>query len=98
MSPQVRVEVAIRRGEQLAVNEFADALKEYQKALDTQKNSSMAHLPRGADSSSSIITSRRQTNSAKCSTEIYSRRNGLRSGRTFISGTSSILPVKGNAR
>ncbi len=45
MSPQVRVEVAIRRGEQFAaVNEYADALKEYQKALDTQKNSSMAHF------------------------------------------------------
>jgi hypothetical protein len=44
MSPQVRVEVAIRRGEQFAqVGEFADALKEYQKALDTQRNSSMAH-------------------------------------------------------
>jgi len=44
MSPQVRVEVAIRRGEQFAqVSEFAEALKEYQKALDTQKNSSMAH-------------------------------------------------------
>jgi aminopeptidase N len=44
MSPQMRVAVAIRRGEQLvAVSEFADALKEYQRALDTQKNSSMAH-------------------------------------------------------
>jgi hypothetical protein len=44
MSPQVRVEVAIRRGEQFAqVSEFAEALKEYQKALDTQRNSSMAH-------------------------------------------------------
>ena len=44
MSPQVRVEVAIRRGEQFAqISEFAEALKEYQKALDTQKNSSMAH-------------------------------------------------------
>ena len=44
MSPQVRVEVAIRRGEQFAqVSEFAEALNEYQKALDTQKNSSMAH-------------------------------------------------------
>jgi len=44
LSPQVRVEVAIRRGEQFAqVSEFADALKEYQKALDTQRNSSMAH-------------------------------------------------------
>ncbi|HVW85132.1 MAG TPA: M1 family aminopeptidase [Bryobacteraceae bacterium] len=45
LNPQVRVEVAIRRGEQLAaVNEYAEALKEYQKALDTQKNSSMAHF------------------------------------------------------
>jgi hypothetical protein len=44
MNPQVRVEVAIRRGEQFAqVSEFAEALKEYQKALDTQRNSSMAH-------------------------------------------------------
>jgi hypothetical protein len=44
LNPQVRVEVAIRRGEQFAqVSEFADALKEYQKALDTQRNSSMAH-------------------------------------------------------
>jgi hypothetical protein len=45
MSPQVRVEVAIRRGEQFAaVNEYAEALREYQKALDTEKNSSMAHF------------------------------------------------------
>ena len=44
MSPQVRVAVAIRKGEQfVAVGEFSDALKEYQRALDTQKNSSMAH-------------------------------------------------------
>jgi hypothetical protein len=44
MSPDVRVEVAIRRGEQFAaVNEFAEALKEYQKALDTRKTSSLAH-------------------------------------------------------
>jgi predicted negative regulator of RcsB-dependent stress response len=44
MSPQTRVEVAIRRGEQFAqIGELADALKEYQKALDTQRNSSMAH-------------------------------------------------------
>ncbi len=44
MSPQMRVEVAIRKGEQLVeVSEFAEALKEYQRALDTQKNSSMAH-------------------------------------------------------
>jgi tetratricopeptide (TPR) repeat protein len=44
MSPTMRVAVAIRKGEQLVeVSEFADALKEYQRALDTQKNSSLAH-------------------------------------------------------
>ena len=36
--------VAIRRGEQFAeVSEFGDALKEYQKALETNRNSSLAH-------------------------------------------------------
>jgi len=41
---QVRTAVAIRRGEQYAeVSEFGDALKEYQKALETNRNSSMAH-------------------------------------------------------
>jgi hypothetical protein len=44
MSPDMRVAVAIRRGEQyVEVSEFSDALKQYQRALDTQKNSSMAH-------------------------------------------------------
>ena len=44
MSPQMRVSVAIRRGEQFTqVAEFTEALREYQRALDTQKNSSMAH-------------------------------------------------------
>jgi len=44
MSPEIRVAVAIRKGEQFAqVSEFAEALKEYQRALDTQRNSSMAH-------------------------------------------------------
>jgi len=39
-----RVEVAIRKGEQHAeVNEYAEALKEYQKALDVVRNSSLAH-------------------------------------------------------
>ena len=41
---QVRTAVAIRRGEQfMEVSEFADALKEYQKALENNRNSSMAH-------------------------------------------------------
>ena len=43
-SPEIRVAVAIRRGEQFAeVNDFAEALKEYQKALDVARNSSLAH-------------------------------------------------------
>ena len=44
LSPGMRVLVAIRKGEQFAqISEFGDALKEYQRALDTSKNSSMAH-------------------------------------------------------
>jgi hypothetical protein len=40
----VRVAVAIRRGEQFAeLNEFGEALKEYQKALETNRTSSLAH-------------------------------------------------------
>ena len=43
-NPQVRVAVAIRRGEQyMELSQFADALKEYQKALETTHNSSLAH-------------------------------------------------------
>ena len=42
--PQVRVAVAIRRGEQFAqMSQFGDALREYQKALETTRNSSLAH-------------------------------------------------------
>jgi predicted negative regulator of RcsB-dependent stress response len=41
---QVRVAVAIRRGEQfVAIGEFNDALKEYQKALEVRRDSSLAH-------------------------------------------------------
>jgi len=39
-----RVEVAIRKGEQHAeVNEYTEALQEYQRALEVVKNSSLAH-------------------------------------------------------
>ncbi|HEV3202361.1 MAG TPA: M1 family aminopeptidase [Bryobacteraceae bacterium] len=43
-SDQVRVAVAIRRGEQFAeLSEFSEAIKEYQKALETNRQSSLAH-------------------------------------------------------
>jgi aminopeptidase N len=43
-SNDMRVAVAIRRGEMFAeIGEFTDALKEYQKALDVNRNSSLAH-------------------------------------------------------
>src|SRR6202022_3809711 len=43
-SPKMRVAVAIRRGEQFAeVGDFGESLKEYQKALDVNRNSSLAH-------------------------------------------------------
>jgi hypothetical protein len=42
--PSIRVAVAIRKGEQFAeLSEFGDALKEYQKALETNRSSSLAH-------------------------------------------------------
>ncbi|MEO7145210.1 MAG: M1 family aminopeptidase, partial [Bryobacteraceae bacterium] len=43
-NPEMRVAVAIRRGEQFfEINEYGDALKEYQKALTVNRNSSLAH-------------------------------------------------------
>jgi tetratricopeptide (TPR) repeat protein len=43
-SPQIRVAVAIRRGEQFALlSEFTEAVREYQKALETNRTSSLAH-------------------------------------------------------
>jgi len=43
-SNPIRVAVAIRKGEQLVeISEFTEALKEYQKALDVNRNSSLAH-------------------------------------------------------
>ncbi|MGH9620540.1 MAG: M1 family aminopeptidase [Bryobacteraceae bacterium] len=43
--PQTEVEVEIRRGEQfVAVNDFSNALKAYQKALEVNRNSSLAHF------------------------------------------------------
>src|SRR5581483_7159825 len=43
-SPQMRVAVAIKRGEQFAqIGEYGDALKEYQKAIEVNHASSLAH-------------------------------------------------------
>jgi aminopeptidase N len=43
-SPGMRVEVAIKRGEQyVAIGEFAEAIKEYQKAIEVNHASSLAH-------------------------------------------------------
>lgn len=43
-SNEMRTAVAIRRGEMFAeISEFGEALKEYQKALDVNRNSSLAH-------------------------------------------------------
>jgi aminopeptidase N len=44
MGNKVRVAVAIRKGEQFfEISEFTEALKEYQKALETERNNSLAH-------------------------------------------------------
>ena len=44
LDPSMQIAVAIRRGEQFAeINDYANALKEYQRALEVNKNSSLAH-------------------------------------------------------
>jgi aminopeptidase N len=44
LDPSIEVAVAIRRGEQFVeINDFANALREYQKALEVNRNSSLAH-------------------------------------------------------
>jgi len=43
-NPSMRVAVAIKRGEQFAeIGEFGDSLKEYQKAIEVNRGSSLAH-------------------------------------------------------
>jgi len=43
-SPAMRVAVAIKKGEQYAaIGEFGDALKQYQKAIEVNRGSSLAH-------------------------------------------------------
>jgi aminopeptidase N len=45
LDPATSVAVAIRRGEQfVAINDFSAALREYQKALEVNRNSSLAHF------------------------------------------------------
>ncbi len=44
LDPSMQVLVAIRRGEQFfEINDYANALREYQKALEVNRNSSLAH-------------------------------------------------------
>lgn len=44
LDPSIEVAVAIRRGEQFfEINDYANALREYQKALEVNRNSSLAH-------------------------------------------------------
>ncbi|MBV9761082.1 MAG: tetratricopeptide repeat protein [Acidobacteriaceae bacterium] len=44
LDPSMQIAVAIRRGEQFVeINDYANALREYQKALEVNKNSSLAH-------------------------------------------------------
>ncbi len=44
LDPTMQIAVAIRRGEQFVqINDFANALREYQRALEVNRNSSLAH-------------------------------------------------------
>ncbi len=44
LDPSMQIAVAIRRGEQFVeINDYANALREYQRALEVNRNSSLAH-------------------------------------------------------
>ncbi len=44
LDPSMQIAVAIRRGEQFVeINDYSNALREYQKALEVNRNSSLAH-------------------------------------------------------
>jgi aminopeptidase N len=44
LDPSMQIAVAIKRGDQFKeINDYANALREYQKALEVNKNSSLAH-------------------------------------------------------
>jgi aminopeptidase N len=44
LDPSMQIAVAIKRGEQFVeINDYANALREYQKAIEVNKNSSLAH-------------------------------------------------------
>ncbi|HZR77704.1 MAG TPA: tetratricopeptide repeat protein, partial [Chthoniobacterales bacterium] len=44
LDPSIRILVAIRRGEQFAeINDYSSALREFEKALEVNRNSSLAH-------------------------------------------------------
>ena len=45
LDPSMQIAVAIRRGEQFVeINDYSNALREYQKALEVNRNSSLAHF------------------------------------------------------
>ncbi len=90
--PAIQVAVAIKRGEQFVeVNDFSNALREYQKALEVNKNSSLAHfrIARALLSVSTTINPL-PTNTGPPLMATWSR-NGPRSGPTSTSEKSSML-------
>jgi len=94
----MRVAVAIRRGEQFAqVSEFQEALKEYQKAIDVKRNSSLAHYRVAELFFLQTIINPPRTGSAKCSTAIWIP-NGPKSGRISTWERFSTLPISASAR
>ena len=103
MSPQMRVLVAIRRGEQFTqVAEFTEALKEFQRALDTQRRPARWRaLPRGRGllpaTQLSALAANEFLRSAEANGDLQPKWVG-KYGRTFTSGRSSISPGSATAR
>ena len=98
-SNQMRVAVAIRRGEQFAgISEYGDALKEYPEGAGIEPQQLAGAFPdRARFSSCRTIIRRRRMNSASRSMAIWSR-SGPKSGRTSAWARFSTSPASASAR
>ncbi len=97
-NPAMRVAVAIKRGEQFAeIAEFGDALKEYQKAIEVNRSSSLAHY-RVAEVFFLQNNYQSAANEYRLALDGDLDPSGWKCGRTSSWATSSTSPDSATAR
>jgi len=99
-SQRLRVRGIIARGESLAeLGRYYDAVSQYQRALELDRNNALAQFRMARRSSTNGITRRRRNRSAMPSREALTRRpGGPKCGRTSTSAESTTLRMTARAR